>query len=97
MLYCMAISLGHHPTEHAMVQCCSFLQVTSNSGDIYANEHGQPAQWVTAFFPLTIATNLLSSGLLAYRIWMIEHDVSTVRAKKGTMMPIVRVLMDSAV
>lgn len=91
----------------------SFLQVTSNSGDIYVNEYGQPAQWVTAFFSLTIATNLLSSGkyvfvgavprpwtclgLLAYRIWVIEHDASTIRAKKDTMMPIVRVLMDSAI
>lgn len=28
---------------------------------------------------------------------MIEHDVSTIRAKKDTMMPIVRVLMDSAI
>jgi hypothetical protein len=66
-----------------------------------------------AFFALTIATNLLSSGkhisvsalqrpwtcpgLLAYRIWKIERDVSTVRAKKDTLMPILRVLMDSAI
>lgn len=75
----------------------SFSRVTSNSGDIYSNESGQPVQWAMAFFTLTIATNLLSSGLLAYRIWKIERDVSTVRAKKDTLMPILRVLMDSAI
>ncbi|KAG2129194.1 uncharacterized protein EDB93DRAFT_1332341 [Suillus bovinus] len=70
--------------------------ITSDSDKIYDNERGQPAHWGTAFFASAIATNLLSSALLAYRIWMIEHDVSTVRAKKNTMMPIVRVLVDSA-
>ncbi|KAG2111460.1 hypothetical protein DEU56DRAFT_985335 [Suillus clintonianus] len=75
----------------------TFLQVTNNSTDLFANELGQPGQWVAAFFASTIATNLLSSGLLAYRIWMIERDISTVRATKDTMMPIVRVLVDAAV
>lgn len=57
------------------------------------------AQWVTAFFASTIATNLLSSGLLAYRIWTIERSVTIVRAAtaKSTVMPIVRVLMDAAI
>ncbi|KAG1725537.1 hypothetical protein EDB19DRAFT_1915054 [Suillus lakei] len=77
MLWCSVAVIGGSATY-------SFSQVTGNSGDIYANELGQPVQWVTAFFALTIATNLLSSGLLAYRIWMIEHDVSTVRAVKDT-------------
>ncbi|KAG1809649.1 uncharacterized protein BJ212DRAFT_595957 [Suillus subaureus] len=36
-------------------------------------------------------------GLLAYRIWMIERSVSTVRATKSTVVPILRVLVDSAV
>lgn len=75
----------------------SFFQVTSNSGNPYANEIGQPEQLITAYFALTMATNLLSSGLLAYRIWMIEHSASTIRSKKDTMMPIVRVVIDSCV
>lgn len=36
-------------------------------------------------------------GLLAYRIWIIERSVSTVRTKETTLMPILRVLLDSAV
>lgn len=69
-------------------------QSGSDSGDIYAQVL---ANWVTAFFALTIATNLLSSGLLIYRIWSIESNVSTARTTKGPMMPLVRVLMDTAV
>ncbi|KIK48550.1 hypothetical protein CY34DRAFT_71598 [Suillus luteus UH-Slu-Lm8-n1] len=56
------------------------------------------ATWVIGFFISTIAANVLSSGLLAYRIWAIERDVATIRAStKGNMMPIIRVLMDAAI
>lgn len=54
--------------------------------------------WVMAFFASTIATNVLSSGLLAYRIWTIERNVVTICAStKDSLMPIVRVLVDAAV
>ncbi|KAG2365239.1 hypothetical protein BDR07DRAFT_1399556 [Suillus spraguei] len=77
----------------------SFLNITStsNSGDIAINLSGQYMHWASAFTPLTLATNLLSSGLIAYHIWKIERNVSAVRSKKSTMMPIVRILVDSAV
>ncbi|KAG1744860.1 hypothetical protein EDB19DRAFT_1632608 [Suillus lakei] len=52
--------------------------------------------WSMSFFALTLTTNVLCSGLMAYRIWMIEREVSKVRTTKGTMMPIVRVLVDAA-
>ncbi|KAG1798256.1 uncharacterized protein HD556DRAFT_1232772 [Suillus plorans] len=55
------------------------------------------AQWVTAFFASTIATNLLSSGLLAYRIWIIQRGVSGVNTSRNTVMPVVRVLVDAAI
>ncbi|KAG2144617.1 hypothetical protein DEU56DRAFT_979173 [Suillus clintonianus] len=56
------------------------------------------AQWVTAFFASTIATNLLSSGLLAYRIWTIQRSISGVHTTaRSTVMPIVRVLVDAAI
>lgn len=55
------------------------------------------ATWILGFFISTIAANVLSSGLLAYRIWAIERDTGTIPAStKGTMMPIVRVLVDAA-
>ncbi|KAG2040424.1 hypothetical protein BDR03DRAFT_948691 [Suillus americanus] len=51
--------------------------------------------WILVFFISTIAANVLSSGLMAYRIWTIEHNVRA--SMKGTMMPIARVLVDAAV
>ncbi|KAG0702251.1 hypothetical protein DFH29DRAFT_508473 [Suillus ampliporus] len=54
-------------------------------------------KWVTAFFASTIATNLLSSGILACRIWMIQRGVSTAHTTKSTVMPIVRMLVDAAI
>ncbi|KAG2134640.1 hypothetical protein BD769DRAFT_459294 [Suillus cothurnatus] len=73
---------------HAIYSC------SQASSSIFATEL---AQWVNGFLVSTIATNLLSSGLLAYRIWMIEHSVAIVRTTKITLMPLVRVLVDSAV
>ncbi|KAG1778940.1 hypothetical protein EV702DRAFT_967251 [Suillus placidus] len=84
MLWCSVAATGVYA-----VYSCSHA-----SSSIFA---AKLAQWVEAFLVLTIATNLLSSGLLAYRIWMIERSVSTVRATKSTLMPILRVLVDSAV
>ncbi|KAG2746910.1 hypothetical protein P692DRAFT_20604462 [Suillus brevipes Sb2] len=55
------------------------------------------SSWVTAFFAFTIATNLLSSGLLVYRIWLIESNASTARTTNSTVIPLMRVLMDTAV
>jgi hypothetical protein len=50
-----------------------------------------------AFCALTLAANLLSSGLLAYRIWKIERNVSASRATKVMTTSIMRVVMDSAI
>ncbi|KAG1718235.1 hypothetical protein EDB19DRAFT_1888061 [Suillus lakei] len=72
----------------------SLSQASRNPADIFTT---MVAGWITAFIISTLATNLLSSGLLAYRIWMIERSVSTVRATNSSMMPIVHVLVDAAV
>lgn len=55
------------------------------------------ADWVPEFIISALLTNLLSSGLLAYHIWMTERSVSTVRATRGSIWPIVRILVDAAI
>lgn len=72
----------------------SVSQATSQAGNIFAKATGQ---WITAFYAMTLASNLLASGFLAYRIWMMERNVSSIRATKSSMMPIVRVLADAAI
>ncbi|KAJ8586836.1 hypothetical protein M405DRAFT_771087 [Rhizopogon salebrosus TDB-379] len=71
----------------------SIAQATNNARDIFVPATGQ---WIKAFFASTLVTNMLSSGLLAYRIWAIECTVSTVRATKGTATPVMRLLVDAA-
>ncbi|KAG2033009.1 hypothetical protein BDR03DRAFT_712893 [Suillus americanus] len=63
------------------------------NGSIFTNQTGH---FVATFMTLTLATNLLSSGLLAYRIWMSERKVSGIRATKGKMY-LLRVLVDAAI
>ncbi|KAG1896574.1 uncharacterized protein F5891DRAFT_1192923 [Suillus fuscotomentosus] len=73
----------------------SFSKATSDAGDIFAKSTGP---WITTFYAMTLGSNLSASGLLAYRIWRMECDVSALRAtKSSSMMPIVRVLADSAI
>ncbi|KAF8129281.1 hypothetical protein EV363DRAFT_1432674 [Boletus edulis] len=58
-------------------------------------------KWVAIFYALTMTTNLLGSGLLAYRIWMIDRDTSgvvRVPPRSGvTATLLLRVLIDAAV
>ncbi|KAG1842278.1 hypothetical protein DFJ58DRAFT_806824 [Suillus subalutaceus] len=67
----------------------SFSHTTSTSGHIFSKA---TQQWISAFSGLTIATNLLSSGLLAYRIWEIERNVANRCTTKITTTSILRVL-----
>ncbi|KAG1847096.1 hypothetical protein C8R48DRAFT_615909 [Suillus tomentosus] len=67
---------------------------TSEAGDVFAKPTGQ---WITAFYTMSLASNLLASGCLAYRIWRMERNVSAIRTSNKSMMPIVRVLADAAI
>lgn len=85
----------------SLLWCCSAFtgfsavysvsQATSNAGNIFTKATGQ------SFFALTLSTNLISSGLLAYRIWKLECNVSALRTSNRTLTPILRVLVDAAI
>ncbi|KAG1850809.1 hypothetical protein DFJ58DRAFT_793152 [Suillus subalutaceus] len=81
------------------MEACGFCAVysisqASSGAAIFAKATGQ---WITAFYSMTFATNLLASGLIVYRIWTIERNVSAIRTTKSTLMPIVHVLVDAAI
>ncbi|KAH7886568.1 hypothetical protein F5I97DRAFT_1936249 [Phlebopus sp. FC_14] len=71
----------------------SVSQATANANNIFVKETGQ---WITSFYASTLATNVLSSSLLAFRIWWIDRKVTAVRASQSKTMPILRVLLDAA-
>ncbi|KAG2355098.1 hypothetical protein BDR07DRAFT_1304190 [Suillus spraguei] len=71
-------------------------------GDSQASSTGVSSTEVTmecmgTFCGLTLAANLSSSGLLAYRIWKIERNASASRTTKVMTTSIIRVIMDSAI
>ncbi|KAG2072010.1 hypothetical protein BDR04DRAFT_1097255 [Suillus decipiens] len=71
-------------------------------GDSQTSSAGVSSTEVTvecmgAFCGLTLAANLTSSGLLAYRIWKIERNASASRTTRVMTTSIIRVVMDSAV
>ncbi|KAG1725762.1 hypothetical protein EDB19DRAFT_1643854 [Suillus lakei] len=88
MMWCGIATFGT-----CMVYDFSQALTTSNAESVFTNETGR---WIAAFISFTFATNLFSSGLLAYRIWVLERKVSTIRARKG-IMPILRALVDAAI
>jgi hypothetical protein len=55
--------------------------------------------WFTSFYSLTLATNLISTGLLAYRIWKVDQEASLWKtgARKSNMFPIMMVIIDAGV
>lgn len=65
----------------------------SSTNNVFTKKTGH---LVATFMALTLATNLLSSGLLAYRIWKSERKVSGIRATKRKM-PLLRVFLDAAI
>ncbi|KAG2140177.1 hypothetical protein DEU56DRAFT_856398 [Suillus clintonianus] len=71
---------------------CNFSQASTDM-NIFTEKTGH---LIATFMTLTLATNLLSSGLLAYRIRMGERKVSAIRTTKGRM-PLLRVLVDAAI
>jgi len=67
-------------------------RATSNAGNIFAPAN---AQWITSFYATTLTTNLLSTLLLAFRIWNIDRRVSKIRATKGPLRPLLTIVIDS--
>ncbi|TFK52210.1 hypothetical protein OE88DRAFT_1628210 [Heliocybe sulcata] len=50
--------------------------------------------WVSSFWATTLATNLTSTILLAYRIWKVDHAVAETRAR-SPLKGVLRVVLDA--
>ncbi|KAG1784279.1 hypothetical protein EV702DRAFT_44589 [Suillus placidus] len=89
MLWCSVAVTGFYSVYNFL----QAVQPTSNTERIFSKT---TLRCIAAFYTLTLVTNLLSSGLLAFRIWKIERSVSTAHATKVTTTGILRVIMDAA-
>ncbi|KAJ6536755.1 hypothetical protein DFH09DRAFT_1178674 [Mycena vulgaris] len=52
--------------------------------------------WVKAFYSLAVAQNIITTALIAWRIAVTEQQASSYRIGKGNLMPILRILVESA-
>jgi len=70
----------------------SLINARATSGNIFASATGR---WITSFYATTLATNLLATILLAYRIWSIDRRLVHVRSRKSPLRPLLEVVVDS--
>jgi hypothetical protein len=52
--------------------------------------------WIKAFYSLAVVQNVLTTGLLGYRIWSTDRRTADTRAGQGNLLPVLRILVESA-
>ena len=52
-------------------------------------------RWITTFYSIAVIQNILTTSLMAYRIWHTDRKSSSIRAT-GSLLPILRILVESA-
>ncbi|KAG0705568.1 hypothetical protein DFH29DRAFT_905986 [Suillus ampliporus] len=72
----------------------SISKATVNKENIFAPSTGP---WITSFLVATLFTNIVSTSLLAYRIWSIGRRVANVTSGTGVLRPILRIILDAGV
>ncbi|EKM53110.1 uncharacterized protein PHACADRAFT_259285 [Phanerochaete carnosa HHB-10118-sp] len=67
------------------------LGTASANGAIFNQEVGV---WITANYSMTLATNVIATSLLAYRIWMVKRETSRFLVSHA-LSPLLRVVIES--
>jgi len=52
-------------------------------------------RWIRTFYAIAVVQNILTTGLMAFRIWSTDRKSSAIRAS-GSLLPILRILVESA-
>ncbi|KAF8553232.1 hypothetical protein OG21DRAFT_1497832 [Imleria badia] len=88
LLWCTVATTGIATTYTAS-------KVTHDSDKIFG---GTISQWIASFFATTLATNILTTLLLASRIWYIDRKVRRLYVScEFTMWPILQIIIDAGV
>ncbi|EGN94584.1 hypothetical protein SERLA73DRAFT_188561 [Serpula lacrymans var. lacrymans S7.3] len=69
-------------------------KATTDSNNIFSKETGQ---WITAYYASTLATNLIGTILLAFRIWSVDRNVSNLRSRRSSLGPLLLIIIDAGV
>ncbi|KIP01643.1 hypothetical protein PHLGIDRAFT_131166 [Phlebiopsis gigantea 11061_1 CR5-6] len=65
---------------------------SAQAGDVFAVGTGR---WITANYAITLATNLTSTSLLAYRIWKVKQQSARFSSANNPLSSILRVVIES--
>ncbi|KAJ7805408.1 hypothetical protein B0H14DRAFT_3771673 [Mycena olivaceomarginata] len=52
--------------------------------------------WITVFYSIAVAQNIITTGLMAFRLWQREKRSAQYRISRGAFIPILLILMESA-
>ncbi|KAJ7862821.1 hypothetical protein B0H13DRAFT_2566015 [Mycena leptocephala] len=52
--------------------------------------------WITAWYVIAVVENVITTGLMAFRLWRAEKESTRYRTSEGSFMPILRILVESA-
>ncbi|OCH89294.1 hypothetical protein OBBRIDRAFT_835928 [Obba rivulosa] len=72
------------------VTFCALTPVSGAHSGVFATHLGQ---WITAFYSSTLATNLITTSLLAYKIWTINRRIASMRQR--SLMHVARIVVDA--
>lgn len=54
------------------------------------------ANWILTFYAIAVVQSALTTGFMAYKIWKTDRQSSGYRTSKSNLIPIVRILIESA-
>ncbi|KAJ6571087.1 hypothetical protein B0H19DRAFT_1255089 [Mycena capillaripes] len=52
--------------------------------------------WITVFTSVAVAQNIITTGLMGFRLWEIERKSTRIRIGGGVFLPILKILVESA-
>ena len=52
--------------------------------------------WISTFYAVTFTQSLLTTSLMAYRIWQTDRRSAKYRTGEGNLLPLMRILVESA-
>lgn len=54
------------------------------------------AHWITTFYSIAVVQSAITTGLMAYRIWLTDRRSALYRTASSNLLPVVRILIESA-
>ncbi|KAF7357225.1 Vacuolar triacylglycerol lipase [Mycena sanguinolenta] len=52
--------------------------------------------WITVFYSIAVAQNVITTGLMSLRLWQRERESSRFRMGRGVLVPVLRILIGPA-